>query len=316
MNVNGSGTSIQFGLESVFKDGATPTTVINHSSEGVSVAVTKGDEGNLIGSKTAQTRDLMSVAVSGNVSFILRPEFAGLLFHAVMGGADKVTTTGESTEHEFVLCEPREDLPSVCLVIDRSASVKKYPGVTIGGLSLDATAGDYVKGSFDIKGTEENVGTVAVLPKLTIPSYRCTAAVCKINGSIFDISSASFKIDNALEEPPKTYATGLYVGQPSHGKRSVTVDFKIPYSKEVETFKNTYLTTETLADVELVYTSTNSDYSLTLKMPNVSINTVSANIGGEGIIETSISGEALSVGATEPLTVVIKDKTTTAYGGV
>ena len=136
----------------------------------------------------------------------------------------------------------------------------------------------------------------------------------KIGNEVFDISSCSLKLDNALETAPKTYASGLFDGQPQHGRRSVTITFEIPYKENIETLKDEYLTTEKNASVELFFTSSNAEYSVKTIIPNLSINDVSANVGGTGILTSSVSGEALSVGETEPITVEITDKTTTPYG--
>lgn len=312
----GTGASVQIGKEAIFKTPVTPDTLIDITSEAVKVSVEKGDEGSLLASKTVASRDLLSVTVSGSLSFILKPEFAGLLFHLALGGADTVTqdASGNSV-HKITLCGANEDLPSATLVIDRKVAVKKYSGITISALSFDAAAGDYVKGSIDIQGVKEEAGTLnPAVKSFTIPSYRCTQAVFKIGNEVFDISSASVKIDNALETAPKTYASGLYAGQPQHGRRSVTISFEIPYKENIETLKDEYLTTEKNASIELFFTSSNAEYSVKTIIPNLSINDVSANVGGTGILTASVSGEALSVGSTEPITVEITDKTTTPYG--
>lgn len=312
----GTGASVQIGKEAIFKTPVTPDTLIDITSEAVKIAVEKGDEGSLLASKTAASRDLLSVTVSGSLSFILKPEFAGLLFHLALGGADTVTqdASGNSV-HKITLCGANEDLPSATLVIDRKVAVKKYSGVTVSSISIDAAAGDYVKGSIDIQGVKEEAGTLnPAVKSFTIPSYRCTQAVFKIGNEVFDISSCSLKLDNALETAPKTYASGLYAGQPQHGRRSVIITFEIPYKENIETLKDEYLTTEKNASIELFFTSSNAEYSIKTIIPNLSINDVSANIGGTGILTSSVSGEALSVGETEPITVEITDKTTTPYG--
>jgi hypothetical protein len=46
-------------------------------------------------------------------------------------------------------------------------------------------------------------------------------------------------------------------------------------------------------------------------LPNVSINSTSANASGQGIIDGSYSGIALSVGSTEPIKVVRRTYTST-----
>lgn len=312
----GTGASVQIGKEAIFKTPVTPDTLIDITSEAVKIAVEKGDEGSLLASKTVASRDLLSVTVSGSLSFILKPEFAGLLFHLALGGEDEVSQdeNGNSV-HRITLCGANEDLPSATLVIDRKVAVKKYSGVTISSLSIDAVAGDYVKGSVELQGVKEEAGTLNTAVKsFTVPSYRCTQAVFRIGDEVFDISSCSLKLDNALETAPKTYASGLYAGQPQHGRRSVTITFEIPYKENIETLKDEYLTTEKNASVELFFTSSNAEYSVKTIIPNLSINDVSANVGGTGILTASVSGEALSIGETEPVTVEITDKTTTPYG--
>ena len=57
--------------------------------------------------------------------------------------------------------------------MDRKASVKKYAGVTVSALTLECAAGDYVKGSVDIKGVKEEAGErSAGASTFTIPAYR------------------------------------------------------------------------------------------------------------------------------------------------
>ncbi len=314
----GTGAMLQFGKETTFAEAASPTNLIDLTSESIKVEVEKGDEGSLLASKTPMRKDLLGISVEGSITFILKPETAGLLFHSVMGSSDNCTQI-ESTErhkHTFTLCEANESLPSLTIVIDRKAAIKKYPGCTISSLSLDCAAGDYVKGSIELKGTKEEVGTLnPTLKGFTIPSYRCTSATFLIADETFDISNASLKIDNSLEVVPKTYSSGLFSGKPLHGKRSVTISLEIPYSSKIEQLKDTYLLSETNASILLTFTSSNPDYSIEISLPNVSISNVDANVNGSGILTSNVEGEALSVLEQEPITVTITDKTSTPYGG-
>jgi hypothetical protein len=123
------------------------------------------------------------------------------------------------------------------------------------------------------------------------------------------------KIDNALESSPRTYASPLYAGQPQHGKRAVTINFEIPYSTEVETLKSSYLTSEENASVQLTFSSPAAGHSITVTLSHVAIGEVDANVGGTGILSSTVAGEALSVGTEEPITIVITDKISTPYGG-
>lgn len=311
--VVGSGASLQFGKETTFGAGATMTHVADMTSEAIAVSVEKGDEGSLLASKTAMSRDLLGISVDGSFSGVLRPEMAGLLFKALMGGADTVTASGSLHKHSIVLADTHASLPSLTVVVDRKSSVKKYCGVTVGSASFECNAGDYVTFTVNIKGTKEETGVLASGLNFTVPAYRCTSASLKINGTATDVSSCSFTIDNALEDAPKTYESGLYKGQPQHGQRAVTLSFSLPKTAQADAFITTYVLTETNASMELTFTSTSTDYSVVVKMPNVAFTSGSGNVSGAGALSDSFEGTALSVGATEPITVEIIDNTATAY---
>lgn len=313
--LTGVGSTLQIGEESSFNASVTPTALVDLTSESMKVTVEKGDSQSLLASKTAMSRDLLSINVDGSISFILRPEFAGVLLHSTLGGQDTVTqTTDACYEHSMALADANVNLPSLTLVLDKKACVKRYSGCTISSLTLECAANDYVKGSIDIKGVREEPGMLESLPVFSIASYRCTSATFTLGNTILDISKATLKIDNSLEEAPKTYASGLYRGQPQHGMRHVTISFDIPYSAEVEALKSTYLTSETNAIIRLSFSSSNPDYSIEVLLPNVAITEFDASIGGTGVLNASISGEALSVSSTEPITVVLTDKTPSGYG--
>ena len=94
----------------------------------------------------------------------------------------------------------------------------------------------------------------------------------------------------------------------------MTISFDIPYSSSIEALKTSYLTTETNASVVLTFSSSNSDYGVQITIPNLAINDVDAAVGGTGILSSTVQGEALSVGSTEPVTIVVKDKTPSEYG--
>lgn len=313
----GVGTNLQFGKEAVFGASAQATATVNLTSESIVESYEKGDEGSLLASKTATDKDLLGVSVGGSVSFVLRPEFAGLLFHGAMGGADAVTeASGGFYNHTFNLCDVNENLPSFTFKMDRKAKKAVYAGCTISTLQLDCAAGDYVKGSFDIVGTSETTGTLENLGSYSIPSYRCVEATCNVDGSVFDISSATIKIDNGIVEAPKTFSSGLYKGQPQHGKRTVTVDFEIPYSTDLEDKVIIWKAKDTVPFVITLKAKDGlEEYTITITLSHVTLDSYSHSVGGTGLITASGSGEALSKGSDEPITVVIKDKHSESYSG-
>lgn len=311
----GSGSICQMGKESTFGTAVTPSTLVNMTSESITETVTKSEEGSLLASKTATSKDIMSINVAGSVSFILRPEFAGDILYAAMGKEGTVTAVGENQKHTFTLADVNADLPSYTFVVGRGAAVKRYAGCTIGSLSLEASAGDYVKGSVSLVGVGEATGTINESKKsFSIPSFRCTGATCTFAGQTLDITGATVEINNALENAPQTYSSGLYAGQPQHGQRSVSVTLNALYTSTVDGFRETYLKTETGASVVLTYKSSNDDYQLKITIPCMSIEGVSGNVSGTGAITSSITGTALFNGTDEPITIELQDKTENKYG--
>ena len=314
----GVGTHLQFGKEGAFGTPATATAMVNLTSESIVESYEKGDEGSLLASKTTTDKDLLGVNVGGSVSFVLRPEFAGLLFHGAMGGADVVTEAdGGYYNHTITLCDVNVDLPSLTFKMDRKATKAVYAGCTISTLQLDCTAGDYVKGSFDVVGTyESSSGTMEELGAYTIPSYRCIGATCSYDNMTFDVSSATIKIDNGLVDAPKTFSSGLYKGKPQHGKRTVTLDFEIPYSKDLDNQVVIWKTKGNIPfSITLKATDGANEYTLNINIPHVTLDSYTHSISGTGLVTASGSGEALSKGGDEPITVIIKDKHSESYSG-
>ncbi len=307
----GIGTIAQAGIQSVFGTPVAPTVKLNLSSESLSVTNNKGDEGNLIASKTPNQRDLLSVDVGGGMDLILRPEFAAWLFQAALG---------KKASNVYTLADVNTDLPVSTIVISRGGVVKTYPDVTVSSVTINAAAQDYVKVTLDLVGTKElNAGdTGAQVPgsiSFTLPSYKCTAATLKYGtaGATANtgicVESTELTIDNSLEETPATYCSGLYKGRPSPGQRSVTVNFQLPFSTDTDTFRKTYYTAVDAPCVSLALTFTTSDpdENIVIELPHVSLTAADDPVSGAGIIEATFAGEALSVGADEPITVTINN---------
>ena len=311
----GTGSVCQVGKQSVWGTSVVPDTLINMTSESIAVTVTKGDEGNLLSSKTANQKDLMSIAVDGSISVVLRPEFADWLFEVALG---------KKSGNSYTLLDPNSELPVSTLVLSRGGIVKTYPDVTVKSIKLSASAQDYVKVDIDITGVEElsagddGAKTVQSL-SFTLPSYRCTqatllygdegAASSALTKSLC-VESCDISIDNGVEDAPATYCTGLYRGRPVMGLRSVTVDFSIPYSDDIDAFRKKYYLNESSPCValKLSFTTSDTDENIEIYLPYVNITSSDGNVGGTGIIDSSFSGEALSKSSTEPITVVVNHK--------
>ena len=312
MHKVGTGSVCQAGLQASWGTPVPPDTLLNMTGETIKITVEKGDEGNLLASKTKNQSDVISIKIDGGISLILKPEFADWLFEAGLGSKN-----GNS----YTLAPPNTELPVSTVVLSRGGIVKTYPDVTIKSIKISAAAHDYVKVDIDIAGVKElsaedtDAKTVQNI-SFTLPSYRCTHAVLKYAAAgtakasvsqVIAVESCNITIDNGTEESPATYETGLYSDRPVPGLRSVTVDFSIPYSDAVDAFKKTYYINESAPRLALLlrFTTSNENENIEIYLPNVSISSADGNVGGTGIIDTSFSGEALSIGNDEPITITV-----------
>lgn len=305
----GIGSIAQAKIQSAFGTPATPDTKLNLASESIGVTRNHGDEGNLLPSKTRNQRDLMSLAVGGGMSFILRPEMADWLFEAALG---------KKSSGVYTLADVGSALPVSTVVMSRAGVVKTYPDITIRSITITAPSQDYVRVSIEVIGTKElNAGDTGAQTiqsiSFTLPSYRCTAATLKYGtaGSAATtalcVENTEITIDNGIEEAPATYCQGLYAGRPAPGLRNVGVNFQLPFSSDTDTFRKTYYTDPAAPalSLELTFTTDNEDESIVIEIPHLGLNNAEDPVGGTGIIEASFSGEALSVGADEPITVTV-----------
>ena len=321
MAVTGSGAALQIGKESTWGTAVAGAKVIDFTSESIKLAPDKKVQDSLIASKAAPAKDLMGLLAQGDTAFVLRPEYAGFLFKAMLGGVDTVSAnapvTGAHT-HTIPLADANGVLPSYTLIIDRKAAVKKYAGCKVASWSLDAKVGDYVKGSISWMGKDESAGSLAVLSPLALQAFKVVSATCTIGGTSYDVKSVSLKGDNKLEDVGQTFASGLYHLEPVHGMRKLTVDVEMNYDSAVETLHDNYSITGTVINSIVIVLKSPSivtgstQYQLTLTINNVSA-TVERGISGTGLVTAKLSGSPTSVGATEPVTAAIVDATATAY---
>lgn len=322
MAVTGIGTGVQIGKESTWGTSVAGAKIINFTSESIKATADKKTEDSLIASTSPSGKDLMGLRVAGDLSFILRPEFAGYLMKQAFGGTDTVTANSPVTgsyKHSIPLVGAAGVLPSATILIDRKVAVKKYSGCKIDNLSLDAVMGDYVKGTITIKGKDESTGVMASLAALTLQSFKCVGATLTMGGTSYDAKSVKFSLANKLEDVGQTYGSGLYSLEPVHAQREAKVDIEINYGTDIETLYDTYGVTDTkLATVVLDLKSPSfiigtTQYELQLTLANVAIDPPERNVSGAGVQVSKISGVALSIGATEPVIAVIYDAQTTAY---
>jgi len=322
MAVVGSGATLQIGKETIWGTAVAGAKIVNFTSESLKLNADKKTEDTLIASTAPAGKDLMKLDVSGDFSGILRPEFAGYLLRLAFGGADTKTdnspVTGAYT-HSIPLVGASGTLPSFTTIVDRKVAVKKYSGCKIDNFTLEGAAGDYVKFTASIKAKDESTGTLASLSALALQSFKTVNATLTLGGTTYDAKSVKFESKNNLQDVGQTYGSGLYNLEPIHGQREATVDIDLNYSTDTETlFDTNYVTDTKIASIvwtlkspSVVTGSTN--YTVTITLNNVAITSVERNVNGAGVLTAKVSGQALSIGSTEPVTATIIDATSTAY---
>jgi hypothetical protein len=317
----GAGTRVAIGKEAAGAWG-TPvadTMLINYSSESMAPELTKTEEESLLAGYGPAAFDLMSFKAGGDISAVLKPENAGLLMYAAMGGTDTVAVVTGQQQHSIVMQTASAALRSFTLYVDRKQAVKRYSGCKMSSLKISAKAGDYVKFTATWKGKDEASGSITTSTVPSLKAYKFIGATVTAGGTSLEVTGFDFTYDNMLEDGPQTSVSGLYASEPEHGKRKITVTIEMPYNANAETIYTTnYITEAVLSTVVLHLESpsiiaTTYKYRMDITLNNVAVTAQSHNIGSAGIIMTSITGEATEVGATKPMTAVIYDATATAY---
>ncbi len=322
MAVVGSGAQLQIGKESAWGTAVAGAKIINFTSESIKVNADKKTEDTLIASTAPSGKDLMKLDISGDFSGILRPEFAGYLLKLAFGGTDTKTDNSPvigAYTHSIPLVGAAGILPSFTVIIDRKVAVKQYSGCKIDSFSLEGAAGDYVKFTASIKGKDEAVGSLASLAALALQSFKTVGASLTVGGTTYDAKSVKFSLKNALQDVGQTYGSGVYVLEPIHGQREATVDVDLNYGSDVETlFGTNYITDTKIASIVWTLKSPSivtgsTQYTVTITLNNVAITSIERNVNGAGVLTAKVSGQALSIGSTEPVTATIIDATSTVY---
>jgi len=143
MAVTGSGATLQIGKESAWGTAVAGAKIIDFTSESIKLAPDKKVQDSLIASKAAPAKDLMGLLAQGDTAFVLRPEYAGFLFKAMLGGTDTVSANTPVTDahtHTIPLADANGVLPSYTLIIDRKAAVRSQAGLLMPRLAIMSKA--------------------------------------------------------------------------------------------------------------------------------------------------------------------------------
>ena len=309
------------------------TTKLNITSATFDPAVEKVSEETLLQSKVKNGSLLTSITVDGSFDANLRPEMTDWIFAAA---CQQESTTSSTTAivvdgttvqydiYEYELANAGIDPLGSTLVLTRSdntSDVYTYPGMTVRSMTMTMPNNDFVTVSMDLAGREEirhgSDSKISVnyveksddSDEFTKPSYIVTKGVFEWEDVMWCIESSTLTIDNGIEDSPRCYQDGLYVNIPVMGMRSITFDFNLPYTDRIETLKKDYLLNNAYGKAEVEFTNANDpNEKVNVIIPNLSITSVSAGISGTGVVEASVSGEAVADGGEEPITIIVQTK--------
>ena len=325
----GSGTKAVGKLASALSN-----STIDLTSESLSETYNYQSPESLLASKTASSRDLQNITIEGSISALMRPESIDWMLEASLGKkGDFEATEGLTEAHPgFMLASVNTDLPKSEIDIMRGTIGKVYKGLVARSVTMNFPAQEYATIDIDFVGNEAVTDTNQIsAPNFTKPAFRvnhsklvfatkdssktfdeheqemllkCLADAC--GEGYFDAENFNISIDNGVESAPSTFCTGLFAGDAIMGKRSVTCDFTLPYSSDVENFRKQFYAvnvanTEGAPDFMLAFACKNGNEALSVFIPHAHVTSIPVNVGGEGIIETTISIEALSKGDEEPI---------------
>lgn len=332
---SGAGSRLAVGLQPNYfrnKSQADPaiadttiTNLLNITGATFDPSVEKVSEETLLKQKIKSGSLLTSITMDGSFDANLRPDMTDWLFTATCQLDEIPASTSTSTtgygQKVFELQEAGEDPVGSTFVLEEGNISKTYPSMVVRSMTMEMPNNDFVTVSVDLTGREEIIGTTAsqvdtsAYEYKTIPngldfqkkSYIVTEGVFEWNGIEWCIESSTLTIDNGIEESPRCYQDGKYTNIPVMGMRSVTFDFNIPYTDKVEDLKKNYLLTSEYGHANVTFTSPDSpNEKVVVDIPNLSITSVSAGISGTGVIEASVSGEAVQVGSTEAITITVQ----------
>lgn len=327
----GAGSKLAAGLQSSYfnNHATTVDTKLNITSATFDPSVEKGSEETLLMSTIKNGSYLLSIGMEGSFDANLRPEMTDWTFKAATQNAT-VDQTGSApegyTSNVYLLQDAGNDPLGSTFVLTKGDQRTTYPGMTCRSFTLNAPNNDFVTVSMDLVGREEIRGNAVskitnavpattyeaktdVSDDFTKSSYIVTAGVFKWQNTSWCIEDSTITIDNGIEDSPRCYQDKQYANIPVMGMRSVTLDFNLPYDNKIEDLKENYLLTSAYGQAELTFTNADDpNEKVNITIPNISITSVGSGISGTGVIEASVSGEAVLVTGDEAIIIEVITK--------
>lgn len=315
----GAGATCAIGKESAWGTAVADTLLLNFASETLGVNPKKVEEESLLASKAKAALDLMALSASGDVVLILKPENAGFIMKAALGGTDTVTNPSGQYLHTIPAQSATGSIPSYTIFVNRKQAIKKYSGSKVASLKLSAKVGDYVRATVSWKCKDEAAGTIATSAVPSKKAYKMIGATLTVGGVAMEITSVDLGIDNQLDDGLQTNVSGLYITEPVHGQRVITISWEMPDCAASQTLRDTNFLAETVVASIVLHLESPEiitgayKYRMDITLNNVAITEAKVNVSGKDIITMSCAGEATAVGSTEPISAAIYDNASAAY---
>ena len=184
-------------------------------------------------------------------------------------------TTGTSTSPYALL----ETVPTIAIIVDRTAQRFMYTGCKIAQLSIGGQQGGLIRTQMNIIGKQETV-TSGTFPTLSIDDkepYVFSEAVFAHGGDTYEINSFEIQIDHDIQADRQM--NSLYRRRLPAGDRTVTLSLGMPYGSTLFT-KFAAMDEAGLDNATL--TVTNGTVSFTATFANLKSDNVSPVSGGRG----------------------------------
>jgi hypothetical protein len=322
--ISGQDSGLQFGVETVWGTAVAPTVQAPFTSESIKAVPVYLEEDALQGFVTTNRMDIVGNKTEGDFSMIMKPDVIGLLLSAALGSeAAPAVVGGTSTIYDHVFsCVPggtSGSLPHLTIVVDRKAAVKGYVSQKINTMTLEAALNDYLRGTFSVRGRNEQTDALESLTKSTKRAFQFRDGNIQIDDvNTADITNFRLTVNNNLEDNLFTMDSSAYMQEIEPQKREITIDLEVQYSSTNDTTRTNLFLTGTTAKVEAILTSTeeageSENYTLTVELPLAYLIAADPNIGGPERITIPMTFKASQDASNEPITITLRDDQSTKY---
>lgn len=321
--IAGNNAVMQAGLQSNWSTQVTPTLQIEFTSESLQYMPNYIESDALTGARTSDRMDIAGIKTEGGFDIIVNPDNIGLLLASLLGAeAAPAAVSGSAVyDHAFTPMSANiaSSLPKLTLLVDRIVGIRKYVGVKLDTMSLNAQTQDYLRASFTARGYDEVSGTKAALSGSTKRPFQFVDGALKVDTADYaDVVSFTMDYGNNLENDLYTLNGSNKMQEIQPQKRDITFNLETLYSTATNTTRTDKFIAGATVDLELTFTSTEDvltgkPYTLTVKAPKCYITEANPNVDGPDRIRMTMALRATESGGVSPVTITLRDGRSTAY---